>query len=65
MDGLDAAYGLALQIQRVIKMDDREMQADFEYYSALYVDQGYGKEEAEDKARKLVEMINDEALGLL
>ncbi len=38
-------------------MDEREQQADFEFYSALYVDQGYSKEEAEEKARKLVEMM--------
>ena len=41
-------------------MDDREIQADFEYYSALYVDQGYSKEEAEEKARVLVDMMNGE-----
>lgn len=39
-------------------MDDREIQADFEYYSALYVDQGYSKEEAEEKARSLVDMMS-------
>lgn len=44
-------------------MDERQQQADFEFYSALYVDQGYSKEEAEDKARKLVEIINDEEIG--
>lgn len=41
-------------------MDDREIQADFEFYSALYVDQGYSKEEAEEKARSLVEMMSGE-----
>lgn len=39
-------------------MDDREIQADLEFYSALYVDQGYSKEEAEEKARSLVEMMS-------
>lgn len=39
-------------------MDDREIQADFEFYSALYVDQGYSKEEAEDKAQALIEMMS-------
>lgn len=43
-------------------MDDREIQADFEYYSALYVDQGFSKEEAEEKARLLVEMMSGESL---
>lgn len=43
-------------------MDDREIQADFEFYSALYVDQGYSKEEAEEKARSLVEMMSGESL---
>lgn len=41
-------------------MDERQQQADFEFYSALYVDQGYTKEEAEEKARKLVEMMGGE-----
>lgn len=41
-------------------MDEREMQSDFEYYSALYVDHGFSKEEAEEKARKLVEMMKGE-----
>lgn len=43
-------------------MDERQQQADFEFYSALYVDQGYSKEEAEEKARKLVEMMSGESL---
>lgn len=41
-------------------MDDREIQADLEFYSALYVDQGYSKEEAEEKARTLVEIMSGE-----
>lgn len=44
-------------------MDERQQQADFEFYSALYVDQGYSKEDAEEKARKLIEIINDEAIS--
>ncbi len=43
-------------------MDDREIQADLEYYSALYVDQGFSKEEAEEKARALFEMMSGESL---
>lgn len=43
-------------------MDDREIQADLEFYSALYVDQGYSKEEAEEKDRSLVEMMSGESL---
>lgn len=43
-------------------MDERQQQADFEFYSALYLDQGYSKEEAEEKARKLVEMMSGESL---
>lgn len=43
-------------------MDERQQQADFEFYSALYVDQGYSKEEAEEKARSLIEMMNGEVI---
>lgn len=43
-------------------MDERQQQADFEFYSALYVDQGFSKEEAEEKARALVEMMSGEGL---
>lgn len=62
MDGLAAAYGPVLRIPRVTNMDDREIQADLEFYSALYVDQGYSKEEAEEKDRSLVEMMSGESL---
>jgi len=41
-------------------MDERQQQADFEFYSALYVDQGFSKEESEEKARALVEMMGGE-----
>lgn len=40
-------------------MDERQQQADFEFYSALYVDQGYSKEEAEERARKLIGLVDE------
>ncbi len=44
-------------------MDERQQQGDFEFYSALYVDQGYSKEDAEEKARSLVEMMSGDNIS--